>query len=96
MTTIKLIIVPYDSGHRGERMGAGPQYFLSQNIDEILRKEGWTITVETVEAQRPFRAEIATAAAFTAYDPSCDPEGKIFRAGTQLMKHMVQQLETTI
>lgn len=61
MTTIQLITLPYDSGHRGERMGAGPEYFLSQNVDEILRREGWTINVETVEAQRPFRAEIATA-----------------------------------
>jgi len=61
MTTVELITVPYDSGHRGMRMGAGPDYFLSQRADEILRREGWTINVQTVEAQRPFRAEIATA-----------------------------------
>lgn len=61
MTTVDLITVPYDSGHRGKRMGAGPEYFLSQSVDEILRREGWTINVQTVEAQRPFRGEIATA-----------------------------------
>ncbi|HEX6479427.1 MAG TPA: arginase family protein [Ktedonobacteraceae bacterium] len=61
MTTIQLIAIPYDSGHRGERMGAGPEYFLSQSVDEILRRQGWTINVETVEAQHLFRAEIGTA-----------------------------------
>ena len=64
MTTIQLIAIPYDSGHRGERMGAGPEYLIA-------------------------------ASALTAYDPTCDPEGKIFRAGTQLMEHMIRQIESS-
>jgi arginase len=33
------------------------------------------------------------AAAFTAYDPSCDPEENILRAGLQLVEHVVQEVE---
>lgn len=36
--------------------------------------------------------EIA-AAAFTAYDPFCDPEEKILRAGLRLMEHVVGEVE---
>jgi arginase len=38
------------------------------------------------------RFEIA-GAAFTAYDPDCDPEETIFRAGVHLMEHLLQQVE---
>ena len=28
-----------------------------------------------------------------AYDPSCDPEGNILRAGSRLMEHVVHEVE---
>lgn len=58
---IQLFQVPYDSGHRGLRMGRGPEYFVQHRVDEMLRAHGWTVAIETVEAQRPFRTEIYTA-----------------------------------
>lgn len=58
---IQLIQVPYDSGQRGVRMGYGSEYFVQQGVDQILQAHGWTVAVETIEAQRPFRAEISTA-----------------------------------
>ena len=33
------------------------------------------------------------AVAFTAYDPSCDPEGNILRAGLRLMERVVEEIE---
>lgn len=38
------------------------------------------------------RFEIA-GAALTAYDPDCDPDQTIFRAGVHLIEHLVQQVE---
>lgn len=58
---IQLIQVPYDSGHRGVRMGYGPEYFVQHGISEQLQRHGRTVAVESIEAQRPFRAEIYTA-----------------------------------
>ena len=58
---IRLIQVPYDSAQRGARMGYGPEYFVQQGVDQALRAHGWTVAVEIIEAQRPFRAEIYTA-----------------------------------
>lgn len=58
---IQIIQVPYDTGHRGERMGRGPEYFVQQKLDETLRAQGWDVEVEAIEAQRPFRAEVFTA-----------------------------------
>ena len=36
------------------------------------------------------------AVAFTAYDPSCDPEENILRAGLQLMEHVIREVEANI
>lgn len=58
---IQLIQVPYDSGHRGIRMGRGPEYFIQHRVDETLRGNGWIVEVETIEAQHSFRTEIYTA-----------------------------------
>lgn len=151
---IQLIQVPYDSAQRDVRMGHGPEYFVQQGAAETLRAHGWTVDVESIEAQRPFHAEIYTAfeldrqlaqrvraakesgafplvlsgncnssytepnglfvdemeqaisiiaqqfeiaaAAFTAYDPSCDPEGNILRAGLRLMEHVVGEVEANV
>jgi arginase len=48
---IELIVVPYDSGRRGERMGAGPERLLEAGLADDLRAAGCTVDVHTVELQ---------------------------------------------
>ena len=35
---IQLLAVPYDSGNRGARMGAGPEKLLDAGLERILRE----------------------------------------------------------
>jgi arginase len=58
---IRIIQVPYDSGHRGKREGRGPLQFLENKADDLLRANGWNVEVEAVESEESFTAEIATA-----------------------------------
>ncbi|WP_338257035.1 arginase family protein [Dictyobacter halimunensis] len=58
---IQLIEVPYDSGWRGIRMGAGPGYFVEHGVVEKLRAAGHVVELECIEAQRLFLAENYTA-----------------------------------
>ncbi len=60
MTGIRLIQVPYDSGHRGQRMGCGPGHLLSQGLDGHLAAQGLEVQTELVEAEGPFLAENQT------------------------------------
>ncbi|HYZ90615.1 MAG TPA: arginase family protein [Myxococcales bacterium] len=53
-----LIVVPYDSGQRAVRMGAGPLK-LALAADR-LRARGTEVTVTTVEAPAGFRTEVGT------------------------------------
>ena len=59
-TKIQIILVPYDSGHRGLRMGAGPEHFVDNGLVQDLESEGHEVFVETIEAQSSFRAEVQT------------------------------------
>ncbi len=61
---VSIFAVPYDSGHRALRMGAGPTHFLFNGMEEGLA----TMTTMSrrvhsgvLEASDTFRAEIATA-----------------------------------
>ena len=47
---IDIIAVPYDSGQRGERMGAGP-LVLAQEVSALLAQWGHTVNVTWVEGQ---------------------------------------------
>ncbi len=58
---IRIIVVPYDSGHPDLRMGAGPQHLLEGGLDEALRSEGRRTSVITVRHQSEPTAEVATA-----------------------------------
>lgn len=42
-------------------MGYGPEYFVKHGMADKLLRHGWTVAVESIEAQRPFRTEIYTA-----------------------------------
>jgi arginase len=59
-TKIQIILVPYDSGHRGLRMGAGPEHFVENGLVQALESEGHEVFVETIESQSSFRAEVQT------------------------------------
>jgi arginase len=59
-TEIQLLLIPYDSGHRSLRMGAGPEHFLKNGLAEVLQSAGYDVSVETLEPRREFRAEVAT------------------------------------
>ncbi len=60
---LSLIAVPYDSGRRLERMGAGPAHLLERGLPERLRAAGHD--VETVEVLLPagFHPEIVAGVA---------------------------------
>jgi len=57
---IQLIQVPYDSGHRGIRMGRGPEHFITQGADQRLRQHGHDVEVVCIKTTDSFPAEIVT------------------------------------
>ncbi|HEV7843431.1 MAG TPA: arginase family protein [Pyrinomonadaceae bacterium] len=58
---VQIIQVPYDSGQRNVRMGAGPIHFVQNGVLETLLAQGHDAQVEIIEASSLFRAEIKTA-----------------------------------
>jgi arginase len=58
---VEILAVPYDSGHRGVRMGGGPEHLLRGGIEGKLADGRRQVRARIVEARSPFRAEIATA-----------------------------------
>jgi arginase len=58
---VDLIQVPYDAGHRDERMGAGPGRLVASGAADRLRAAGATVRETVVGAEPGFTAEIASA-----------------------------------
>ncbi|MFI5934133.1 arginase family protein [Actinoplanes sp. NPDC051494] len=58
---VRLIQVPYDSGHRAARMGAGPLALAGAGAAPRLRRRGHDVEERLVEASPSWRAEIGTA-----------------------------------
>ncbi|HEX5725024.1 MAG TPA: arginase family protein [Longimicrobiaceae bacterium] len=58
---VDLILVPYDSGHRGLRMGRGPLRLLESGAAERLRAAGAEVREVTIEARPGFGTEVGTA-----------------------------------
>jgi arginase len=58
---IDILQVPYDSGHRGRRMGSGPEHFIKNGLEAYLEKRGHKVKVRTVESQELFPLEVVTA-----------------------------------
>ncbi len=52
---VVLIAVPYDSGRRGERMGAGPEHLLRAGLPNRLAQAGHEVQVRLLEAPAHFR-----------------------------------------
>jgi arginase len=55
-----MIQVPYDSGHKGVRTGAGPEHFLQHGVDQILREAGHQVESYGIESNALFTTEIGT------------------------------------
>lgn len=51
MTGIELLSVPYDSGRRGHRMGAGPQALLRAGLVQKLRAAGHDVELVPIEGE---------------------------------------------
>ena len=59
---IQLLVVPYDSGNRGARMGAGPERLLDVGLERALRDEGHTVRTRIAElTPGSWHAEIQTS-----------------------------------
>ena len=58
---LQLFQVPYDSGHRNERMGRGPLHLVQHGAVELLTRDGHEVRVESIESARAFRTEAASA-----------------------------------
>ena len=59
--SVQLIQVPYDSGHRGMRLGKGPLQFVDQGMARILRRRGQRVDVTCLEADTDRMNPIKTA-----------------------------------
>lgn len=55
-----MMSVPYDSGHRDARMGAGPLHLAAAGAGDRLRAGGHQVTETVLEAGDGWRSEIAT------------------------------------
>jgi len=58
---VRIIAVPYDSGHPGLRMGAGPEHLLANGLIEALRSGGRRPGVTTVRHEGEPPSEVSTA-----------------------------------
>jgi len=58
---IEIVQVPYDSGHRGARMGAGPLRLVAGALPEQLSGRGHHVRLVSVELQAELPTEIAAA-----------------------------------
>ena len=59
---IQILAVPYDSGHRGLRMGAGPAALLRAGLVDALREAGHNVSVRMAELDpEQWQAEIQSS-----------------------------------
>ena len=77
--TIRLIQVPYDSGHRARRMGCGPIHLVEAGAPARLGRLAPTSLV-CVEASAPFPTEIGSA--FELHRAVAAAVSEAIRAGT--------------
>jgi arginase len=58
---IRIIRLPYDSGHRSLRMGRGPEHLIQQGLPRELQDLGHQVELDLIETRVPFPSEIGTA-----------------------------------
>ncbi|MFW6200949.1 MAG: arginase family protein [Gemmatimonadota bacterium] len=61
MADIELIQVPYDSGHRGRRMGRGPLHLVDSGLPAALGDRGHDVRIHGVELDEALPTENAAA-----------------------------------
>jgi arginase len=61
MARVALILVPYDAGLRGIRMGRGPEHLLDSGMARTLEHDGHDVSISWVESSVDPPAEIAVA-----------------------------------
>jgi arginase len=59
---IRLLLVPYDSGQRNVRMGAGPEHLCASGLEQHLVSQGHTVKSQMIEpVAGSWRAEVQTS-----------------------------------
>ena len=58
---IRIVQVPYDSGHKDLRQGRGPAHFIGRHLDQALEKDGHQVAVARIDTESAFPTEIGTA-----------------------------------
>lgn len=58
---LRVIALPYDAGHSGLRMGAGPEYLLDNGLTEALRSTQRSLNFTIVRPEGDPPAEVAAA-----------------------------------
>jgi len=76
---IQILAVPYDSAHRGRRMGAGPERLLARGLEQSLRAKGHDVLTRVIELPDGWHAEIETA--FSLMRPLADSVRQARTAG---------------
>ena len=51
---IQIILVPYDCGYKDIRQGLAPEYFLKNNLVQLLEADGHHVAVSRIEAKSKF------------------------------------------
>ncbi|WP_433730748.1 arginase family protein [Actinoplanes sp. CA-051413] len=60
-SAIRLLEVPYDSGHHGQRMGAGPSALVEAGAAQRLRDRGHPVQHQRLTVSSSWQAELTTA-----------------------------------
>ena len=58
---IRIIKVPYDCGYKDMRQGLAPDYFIKNQLVQILEEDGHQVDISRVDAESIFTMEVATA-----------------------------------
>jgi len=58
---IQIIQVPYDCGYKDTRQGLAPDYFLKNNLVQMLEDDGHQAKVTRIDAKSNFTLEVGTA-----------------------------------
>ena len=76
---IHTILVPYDSGHRGARMGRGPLHFGEHGVSDRLRTGGHQVSEATIDVPTAFPTELGTS--FAVYRSLSDQVRAVVASG---------------
>lgn len=58
---IRVILVPYDSGHYRKRMGLGPERFLEEGLAKLFTQMKFALETVKVALDSPYPAEVSSA-----------------------------------